>query len=266
MRLPWVVGVEDFTGCTVSGTFAVTLSGRHEVKGNDFSQAVGVRFLDGVDLSQNKFATDGSQIVVRRDHDSWRSVLGRADAGDVVALDLKRKLSGRQTWAVLYESQTDAQDWRYYASLYGPAVSNRSNVVQRPEESLGLGAIYFLVAANDAEAWRKALFQAAPLAFDVHLTVSGLQALGASMGVDPAAAATRVHETDEKVLVRLSSQLVRALRELSDRDELLSRWSALVAAGPEGRWADDPMAVLQALVAASSEAADDQQLYAVMMA
>ncbi|HVM19387.1 MAG TPA: hypothetical protein VM433_12650 [Mycobacteriales bacterium] len=254
------------TNCTISGTFAVTLSGKYDVSGNDFSKAVGVRFLDGVELAENKFATDGSQIVVRRDHRGWPSVLARADAGNVLADDLRRKLSGPQSWAVLYESQTDRQDWLFYAGIFGPAASRARTMTPGPEESMGRGVVYFLAATNDAEAWEHALHRGSPQTFDAHLTISGLEALGAAVGLDREATATRLQETDEKMLVGLSPDLVQALRDASRPEPLLRAWNAQTALLPEGEWADDPGAVLQVLLEVASSASVDQRLYAVITA
>lgn len=266
VNMPWLVGPRSLTACSIEGVFNATLSGRFEVAGNNFEKAVGVRFADGVPLDANTFAIDGTQIIIRRDHPSWRRVLDRAAQGDATAVDLRIKCSGRQSWQVLYRAQTNDEDWRFYAELFGGLpFETSSSLPTLLEESLGQGVVHFLGADSDSEAWRRAHLTATGPSLDVQLTPSGLRSLAELLKLDQGTAIAIVREDHDRMVLRLHPDFTQALRSVTQRSELLASWQLALGQALQPEWADDPQAVLDALLATATTTKQGEFLYAVML-
>lgn len=266
-HLPWVDGSIDLVDCRVSGTFAATLSGTRAVHGNDFSQAVGTGFADGVPLHSNVFATDGSQLVVHREALSYGALLERAASGDPVAMDLSLKMSGPQAWQVLYRSQTAPEDWTFYWDAFGPPEGRRGDPSVEleqddgPAPSFGRGVVRFLRAASDAQADEVGRRLTAPT-LDVQLSTEGLRALGAVLGVS--AGVLVVREDENHMLVRLSEGLTHALTE-AERDGLLIAWQEAALDPMGNHWADEPADALDELLRVAAACRPPEHVYALIL-
>ncbi len=260
----WLDGVVDMAECSVDGIFRVELSGRHRIHGNDFTRATGVRFVDGVDLRANRFAEDGSQLIVSRDNPNWSHVVARAVRGDPVADTLVKQLSGRQSFSVLYANDTDAEDWTFYKGLFGGTPSDGAHVAALP--SFGRGVARFFRAPGDEAAWAHSRRDATEPAFDAELTPTGITALSRALTARLGAGWTLVREDDRKMLVRFDQPLIRALGQIA-ADQLprvVSAWSRENEALHHGDWTDDPSAVVRHL-AELARHEPQMPLYAVLV-
>lgn len=272
MHLPSVEGIESMTGCTVNGLFRAYLSGRHRIEGNDFSRAIGVGFEDGVKLERNTFASDGSQLVLHRDHPRWQAVRDRAMAGDVVANTLIQRLKGKQAWTVLYISQTDPEDWLFYTRLFAPPeVVSSALAGAEPRSvipSFGRGFVDLVVAATDDDAWRAATTSASRPLADVELTPSGLDPLAVTLGQPPGGTSVVVRDDEQRMLIRLSREMTAALAQLPEEalPEIASDWArGILEILEEDEWVDDPVLFLSHLVAAAKDVGQ-RSVYVVLIA
>lgn len=247
IRMGWISGVESMVDCTVDGVFGMPLSGRHPIIGNDFSRAIRIGFMDGVRFDLNRFAIDGSQLIVSKEHHNWPRVLARAASGDPVADTIVKHLCGRQSWEVLYRTETDPADWAFYAEHFGDDAPS-AETPERLLPSFGQGQIGFTEAADDDDAWRRGHLERPQPLFDVHLTPAGLQVLGEALGLSQSNGCTLVREDDARMLVRLEKALFTALRGVTDRQLLLQDWNERTRSLGEGEWADDPGPLLDYLL------------------
>ncbi len=258
----WLAGVADMVDCVVDGVFRAELSGRHRVRGNDFTRASGVSFVDGVDHRANRFAQDGSQVIVTLDHPGWPQVVARARQGDPVADTLVKRLSRRQTFDVLYASETNAEDWDFYAGIFGGAA--RGDGVAGLA-SFGRGEAAFFRAPGDEAAWAHARRHAPEPAFDAELTPDGLAALSRALNAGPGAGWALVREDERRMLVRLDEPLVRALGRIRDDalPQLLSTWARENDSLLGCDWSDDPDEVIRHLAELARQE-PEMPLYAVL--
>lgn len=265
-KVAWAYGITSMIGCRVTGVLRTVLSGKHRVEGNDFSQMRGIVFTDGIPLDGNRFASDGTQLIVSRDHRAWAEVEGLAHRGDVVAENLTKALAGKQSWSVLYRRDTDAADWSFYTEHFG-GVAGASEAP--PSEllmpSLGQGQVAFCWAFSDEDARDSVLSKRPGQLFEAQLTPAGLVILGQVLGLAPDRTIAPVASDEHRALFRLETPFLARLRAVGDHDRLLRQWVEGLEHLEEGEWADDPAAVLEELITTVQRSSEDR-LYAVLIA
>lgn len=265
-KVAWGYGITSMTGCRVTGILRTVLSGKHRIEGNDFSRVSGIVFTDGIPLDRNRFASDGTQLIVSRDHGAWADVEGLARRGDVVADSLTKALAGKQSWAVLYRRETDAADWLFYNEHFGDfagASEGPSSELLLP--SLGQGQVAFLWASLNEDARDLVLIKRPGRLFEAQLTPAGLVILGQVLGLAPERTITAAASDEHRALFRLEAPFLAELRAVGDYDRLLRQWVEGLDHLEEGEWADDPAAVLDHLITTVQRSSEDR-LYAVLIA
>ena len=247
-----VQGVRDMVGCRVEGVFRVWLSGRHSVVGNDFSRAVGVHFEDGVDLSKNTFATDGSQLVLDRRQPGWEAVRRRAQAGAVVARSVVAGLSGAQVAQLLTRADMLEEDWAFYSSVVGVSVET-SPVEVRAASLWPEAAVAKVISVSDPAAGVDSADAVFHGDFDIQAGLAGIEGLAVVLSV-PDDAYVVVADDPERAVVRLEPAVRAALVELSDAElpPAAQAWAEVNEELAGGQWAEDPLGMLGALKIASA--------------
>jgi hypothetical protein len=119
-----LLGVTEarFLDCTFSGEWEANFTAgsrwRPRVRGNDFTQATGMNFYDGVDPYANRFDLGGRHLILRRDRECWQAALALVQEGYP---RLRRELSSlrgegptgyEQDWTLLGRDEFTAEEWK----------------------------------------------------------------------------------------------------------------------------------------------------------